>query len=105
VTSFDLRKKLILVQQYTTDALFAWNVGEGMNDTSKHEMYIHQGGLTLPSRLSRPAFTGTNVMIIFFLGGGQNCRFSQNIYCQLIMHMYVLSYLQSTTACYDFPTF
>jgi hypothetical protein len=50
LTSFDLRKKLISVQHFTTDALFSWNVGEGMNDTNKHELFIHQGGLTLPSR-------------------------------------------------------
>ncbi len=50
LTEFDLRKKLISVQHFTTDALFSWNVGEGMNDSKKHELFIHQGGLTLPSR-------------------------------------------------------
>lgn len=47
--NFDLRKKLAVVQQFTTDALFAWKVAEGINDPDNHELYVLQGGLTLPS--------------------------------------------------------
>ena len=47
--NFDLRKKLVSVQQFTTDALFSWKVAEGINDPDNHELYVLQGGLTLPS--------------------------------------------------------
>lgn len=50
LSQFDLRTKMLKIQQYTTDALFHWYVREGMNDTDRYEMVIHQGGLTLPSK-------------------------------------------------------
>ena len=46
----DFEYKLKSVQKYSTSALFHWYVREGMHNTSRYEIFIHQGGLTLPSR-------------------------------------------------------
>lgn len=47
-TTFDLKSKLLLVQKYSTNALFHWYVREGMQNTSQYELFIQQGGITLP---------------------------------------------------------
>eukprot|EP00095_Tigriopus_kingsejongensis_P004587 maker-scaffold715_size107919-snap-gene-0.18 protein:Tk04587 transcript:maker-scaffold715_size107919-snap-gene-0.18-mRNA-1 annotation:"GM23001" len=49
-SSFDLRSKLILLQKYSTNALFHWYIKEGMYDTSQYELFVEQGGITLPSK-------------------------------------------------------
>ena len=47
---FDLKRKLLAIQEFNTNALFHWYVREGMDNTSHYELFMHQGGLTLPSK-------------------------------------------------------
>ena len=47
---FDLRRKVSAVQKFNSNALFHWYIREGMHNTSQYELFIHQGGLTLPSK-------------------------------------------------------
>ena len=44
---FDLRRKLLAVQRYNSNALFHWYVREGMFNTSQYELFIHQGRLAV----------------------------------------------------------
>lgn len=46
-TTFDLKSKLLLVQKYSTNALFHWYVREGMQNTSQYELFIQQGKINL----------------------------------------------------------
>ena len=47
---FNLKNKLLAIQEFNTNALFHWYVREGMDNTSHYELFMHQGGLTLPSK-------------------------------------------------------
>ena len=44
-SKFNLRRKLLAVQRYNSNALFHWYVREGMFNTSQYELFIHQGGV------------------------------------------------------------
>ncbi|XP_059084474.1 neprilysin-3-like isoform X2 [Tigriopus californicus] len=46
--TFDLKSKLLLVQKYSTNALFHWYVREGTHDTNQYDLIIQQGGISLP---------------------------------------------------------
>ena len=41
--NFDLRRKVTLVQRFTTNALFDWYVREGVHDAGQYELFVHQG--------------------------------------------------------------
>ncbi len=42
-SSFDLKRKLLSVQRFNSDALFSWYLREGAMDTSRYELFLHQG--------------------------------------------------------------
>ncbi len=40
---YDLRKKMLSVQRFNSDALFSWYAREGAMDTKRYELFVHQG--------------------------------------------------------------